>query len=42
MPPETIWLWLGFNMFVLAMLVLDVRLFHRKAYAVSLQRDNRK
>ncbi len=30
-----IWLWVGFNLFVLAMLALDLGLFHRKSHAVS-------
>jgi len=33
----TIWLWIGFNVFVLAMLALDLGIFHRKAYAVSIK-----
>ena len=33
----TIWLWVGFNIFVLAMLALDLGVFHRKAHAVSLK-----
>jgi tellurite resistance protein TerC len=32
-----IWLWVGFNLFVLAMLVLDLGIFHRKAHAVSIR-----
>ena len=31
----SIWLWLGFNLFVLAMLALDLGVFHRKSHAVS-------
>ena len=31
----SIWLWIGFNLFVLAMLALDLGVFHRKAHAVS-------
>jgi tellurite resistance protein TerC len=31
----SIWLWIGFNIFVLAMLALDLGVFHRKAHAVS-------
>ena len=31
----SIWLWVGFNVFVLAMLALDLGVFHRKAHAVS-------
>ncbi len=30
-----IWLWVGFNLFVLAMLALDLGIFHRKAHTVS-------
>ena len=30
-----IWLWIGFNIFVLAMLALDLGVFHRKTHAVS-------
>lgn len=37
MVSETVWLWLGFNVFVLAMLALDLGVFHRKAHAVSLK-----
>ena len=32
-----IWLWIGFNVFVLAMLALDLGVFHRKAHVVSLR-----
>ncbi|MFT3784447.1 MAG: TerC family protein [Nibricoccus sp.] len=31
------WLWIGFNLFVLAMLALDLGVFHRKAHAVGLR-----
>ncbi len=34
---ETIWLWVGFNLFVLTMLALDLGVFHRKAHAVSVK-----
>lgn len=34
---DTFWLWIGFNAFVLAMLALDLGVFHRKAHAVSLK-----
>ncbi len=37
MSPETIWLWVGFNLFVLAMLALDLGVLHRRAHAVSLR-----
>ena len=33
----TIWLWVGFNVFVLAMLALDLGVFHRQAHAVSMK-----
>ncbi|MBK9712635.1 MAG: TerC family protein [Kouleothrix sp.] len=33
----SIWLWVGFNLFVLAMLALDLGVFHRKAHAVSVK-----
>jgi tellurite resistance protein TerC len=32
-----LWLWVGFNVFVLAMLALDLGVFHRKAHVVSLR-----
>jgi tellurite resistance protein TerC len=35
--PDTLWLWIGFNVFVLAMLALDLGVFHRKAHVVSLK-----
>ncbi len=31
------WLWAGFNVFVLAMLALDLGVFHRKAHVVSFK-----
>lgn len=34
---DQIWLWVGFNVFVLAMLALDLGVFHRKAHAVSFK-----
>jgi tellurite resistance protein TerC len=33
----TIWLWVGFNVFVLAMLALDLGVFHRNAHEVSVK-----
>jgi tellurite resistance protein TerC len=33
----TIWLWIGFNVFVLAMLAFDLGVFHRKAHTVSIK-----
>jgi tellurite resistance protein TerC len=32
---HSIWTWIGFNLFVLAMLALDLGVFHRKAHAVK-------
>lgn len=32
---QSIWLWIGFNLFVLAMLALDLGVFHRKSHVVS-------
>jgi hypothetical protein len=32
---DSIWLWVGFNVFVLAMLALDLGVFHRSAHTVS-------
>jgi tellurite resistance protein TerC len=32
-----IWLWVGFNVFMLAMLALDLGVFHRKAHVVKLR-----
>ncbi len=34
---ESIWLWVGFNVFVLILLALDLGVFHRKAHAVSMK-----
>ena len=34
---NTLWLWIGFNVFILAMLALDLGVFHRKAHLVSLK-----
>lgn len=33
----TVWLWVGFNVFVLALLALDLGVFHRNAHAVSVR-----
>src|SRR5215216_7001743 len=33
----SIWMWVGFNVFVLALLALDLGVFHRKAHAVSVR-----
>src|SRR5688500_2515220 len=32
---QSVWLWVGFNLFVLAMLALDLGVFHRQAHTVS-------
>jgi tellurite resistance protein TerC len=34
---SSIWLWIGFNLFVLALLALDLGVFHRKAHTVSVK-----
>lgn len=34
---DKLWLWVGFNVFVLAMLALDLGVFHRKAHVVSFR-----
>ncbi len=34
---DTLWLWLGFNVFVLAMLALDLGVFHRKCHVVTFR-----
>jgi tellurite resistance protein TerC len=34
---DNLWLWIGFNVFVLAMLALDLGVFHRKAHIVSFR-----
>lgn len=34
---ETHWLWIGFNLFVLLMLALDLGVFHRKAHVVTFK-----
>lgn len=34
---DTIWLWVGFNVFVLAMLALDLGVFHRHTHTVSVK-----
>jgi len=35
MTEGSIWLWVGFNLFVLVMLALDLGVFHRKSHTVS-------
>src|SRR5688572_24395216 len=37
MQDTSLWLWTGFNLFVLAMLALDLGVFHRKAHTVSFK-----
>lgn len=34
---DELWLWIGFNVFVLAMLALDLLVFHREAHEVRLR-----
>jgi len=34
---DQIWLWVGFNAFILAMLALDLGVFHRKSHVVSFR-----
>ncbi len=34
---DNLWLWTGFNLFVLLMLSLDPGVFHRKAHFVALR-----
>jgi tellurite resistance protein TerC len=34
---DTLWLWVGFNVFILAMLALDLGVFHRKSHVVLLK-----
>ena len=34
---DQIWLWIGFNVFVLLMLAVDLGIFHRKAHEVSVK-----
>jgi len=34
---DQIWLWVGFNLFILVMLALDLGVFHRKTHAVSVR-----
>ena len=37
MPETSLWLWVGFNLFILAMLALDLGVFHRKSHEVSVR-----
>lgn len=34
---DSLWLWVGFNAFILVMLALDLGVFHRKSHVVSLK-----
>jgi tellurite resistance protein TerC len=34
---DNLWLWIGFNLFVLCMLALDLGVFHRKAHVVTFK-----
>ena len=34
---QQLWLWIGFNVFVLAMLALDLGMFHRKSHVVGMK-----
>jgi len=37
MPETSLGLWIGFNLFILALLALDLGVFHRKSHTVSLK-----
>ena len=37
MTDNNLWLWIGFNVFVLGMLALDLGVFHRKAHIVTVK-----
>jgi tellurite resistance protein TerC len=37
MQETSLWLWVGFNLFILGMLALDLGVFHRKAHEVSVR-----
>ncbi|HTG36159.1 MAG TPA: TerC family protein [Thermoanaerobaculia bacterium] len=37
MPETSLGLWIGFNLFILVLLALDLGVFHRKSHAVSLK-----
>ncbi len=34
---DMIWFWAGFNLFILAMLALDLGIFHRKAHEIRVR-----
>ena len=33
----SLWAWVGFNVFILAMLALDLGVFHRKSHEISVR-----
>ena len=35
--PHSIWLWVGFVVFVVVMLLLDLGVFHRKAHTIGFR-----
>ncbi|HET9228193.1 MAG TPA: TerC family protein [Thermoanaerobaculia bacterium] len=37
MQETSVWLWVGFNAFILAMLALDLGVFHRKSHEISVK-----
>ena len=37
MQETSVWLWVGFNAFILAMLALDLGVFHRKSHEISVR-----
>jgi tellurite resistance protein TerC len=37
MASTPLWLWIGFNLFVLGMLALDLGVFHRKSHAITVR-----
>ena len=34
---DTVYLWVGFNLFILAMLAVDLGIFHRKSHTVGFK-----
>ena len=34
---DTVWMWVGFNLFVLVLLALDLGILHRKDHAVGIR-----
>src|SRR5690606_28151476 len=39
MADNNMWLWTGFNVFILLMLVVDLAVFHRKSHEVKMKED---